>query len=231
MLAVHAYICYFLNRWHKNFIASVDYRTNEQCSRCQGFGHGSSNCTKKKFQCVSCGDSHDSKTCPNRKSVITSEPMDPPPKPRAPNELVKCANCGLNHTANFVNCQTRIDYQRRIVQARSQAKTKHRISYRDADDYYHQFPTLQAPRDTSYMQQHFKPQPAPVHEPVGDNSNPANISLISELLQTQQQLITNMMSSLLNQVIDKMDKMFDNMLQKINIINSTTTINNNDEQH
>lgn len=188
-----------------------------QCSRCQNFGHGALNC-RKSFRCVSCGEDHDSKTCPNRKPVITSVPMDPPPKPRVPNDQVKCANCGQNHTATFANCQIRINYQQRVARARSKVKTKNPLP---PTQYKEQFPLLQPPHDTSYMQQHFQSQSSTVREPVQADNNSVNFSLISELLHTQQQLITTMMTSLLNQMLDKMEKMFDNMLQKISSNKST----------
>lgn len=73
-----------------------------QCYRCQRFGHGSTNCNLAP-KCVKCGGKHltDGCTLP-KKANLSSKQND--------RSLLKCANCGANHTANFRGCPTRKAY-------------------------------------------------------------------------------------------------------------------------
>lgn len=79
-----------------------------QCVRCQGLGHGAENC-QLSFRCVTCAGEHDSKTCPARVKVQPTA-ANPNPKPKAPEEMVKCALCQENHTANYSKCAVRIRF-------------------------------------------------------------------------------------------------------------------------
>ena len=66
-----------------------EFRTtpsNQQCFKCQGFGHKAPNCTKNQ-KCVVCGRAHSHKNCPNKEK-------------RKP----KCANCRGPHVANYRGC-------------------------------------------------------------------------------------------------------------------------------
>lgn len=81
-----------------------------QCAKCLHYGHGASNCYMSP-RCIKCGESHQSISCPRNLA-----PDDP--KSKIPKELVKCANCGGNHTANFSKCPARFKYLeiRRLAQ-------------------------------------------------------------------------------------------------------------------
>lgn len=73
-----------------------------QCHRCQGFGHGSSNCNIPP-KCVKCGGKHLTNMCPlPKKAQLTDKNNN--------KSQIKCANCGANHTANFRNCPARKSY-------------------------------------------------------------------------------------------------------------------------
>ena len=76
------YLCCVKIRWetYKN------PRKITQRYRCQGMGHGSSNCYAKP-KCVKCAGDHITKDC-------TKSPQDTP----------KCANCAGPHTANATIC-------------------------------------------------------------------------------------------------------------------------------
>ena len=76
------YLCCVKIRWqtYKN------PRKITQCYRCQGMGHGSSNCYAKP-KCVKCAGDHITKDC-------TKSPQDTP----------KCASCAGPHTANATIC-------------------------------------------------------------------------------------------------------------------------------
>jgi hypothetical protein len=57
-----------------------------QCMRCQSYGHSKTYCSKP-FNCVKCGQSHDTKTCTKPKSTPA-----------------KCALCSGDHPANYKGC-------------------------------------------------------------------------------------------------------------------------------
>jgi len=78
-----------------------------QCHRCQRWGHSSTNCGFE-FRCVACGESnHEPGKCP-RKNFMEEELKD----------TAKCANCGLNHAANYKQCVAFKQYQAFIKAAR-----------------------------------------------------------------------------------------------------------------
>lgn len=60
-----------------------------QCQNCQEFGHTKSFC-KLPSVCVRCGDIHKSLDCPHAKNDA---------------KVLKCSNCGGNHTANYRGCE------------------------------------------------------------------------------------------------------------------------------
>ncbi len=70
-----------------------------QCSNCQGFSHGSRNCHFAP-RCIRCGQEHKSVDCPllDKSGVKTKTPID----------KLKCANCGLQHVANYTKCPKRL---------------------------------------------------------------------------------------------------------------------------
>ena len=57
-----------------------------QCYNCQSFGHSAKNCRSKQ-KCLTCGESHPHKGCPNKEAK----------KP-------KCANCKGPHVASYKGC-------------------------------------------------------------------------------------------------------------------------------
>lgn len=67
--------------------------TPTQCYRCQTFGHGSSNCTKKP-KCLKCARCHLTSECPIKHKNGSNR------------QLLRCANCGGPHPANFSKCPT-----------------------------------------------------------------------------------------------------------------------------
>lgn len=71
-----------------------------QCFRCQKFGHGSRHCNMP-VRCVKCGESHGSNEC----QLPTKAELEKAPE--AVRQMVKCANCNQNHTANFKDCTAR----------------------------------------------------------------------------------------------------------------------------
>ena len=71
-----------------------------QCSNCQEFGHTRTYCTLRPV-CVACGEKH-----------RTSECQEKVPKDK---NVVKCGNCGDNHTANYRGCPVYQHLKRNIA--------------------------------------------------------------------------------------------------------------------
>lgn len=68
----------------------ISYRNGPtQCRRCQMYGHGTSHCNKI-VKCLKCSGGHTTDTCNAT--------------------IIKCANCGEPHEANFDKCITRSQY-------------------------------------------------------------------------------------------------------------------------
>lgn len=65
-----------------------------QCARCQSFNHTKAYCCKP-YQCVRCGESHQSSTCTKPRSTPAT-----------------CANCKGNHPANYKGCSTYKELQK-----------------------------------------------------------------------------------------------------------------------
>ena len=73
-----------------------------QCNNCMYFGHGALNCHLKP-RCVRCGEEHVSKECPLLMNATTVDN-------KITEDLLKCANCGGNHSAKFVQCPKRVEF-------------------------------------------------------------------------------------------------------------------------
>jgi hypothetical protein len=71
-----------------------------QCSNCQGFSHGTKNCHLAP-KCIRCGQDHKSAECPllDKTAAKTKTPID----------KLRCANCGLQHVANYSKCPKRLE--------------------------------------------------------------------------------------------------------------------------
>lgn len=91
-------ICHMIIKWdyfHSNKTGPI------QCSNCMIFGHGAENCFMDP-KCIRCGETHSSVDC-------FYVPIDNL-LGKIPDNKVKCANCGEQHTANYSKCSKRIQY-------------------------------------------------------------------------------------------------------------------------
>lgn len=101
-----------------------------QCRNCQMFGHGSTHCFRQP-RCVKCGEGHATVHCP-----LTANRTNEADK--LSNEVLKCANCSLQHTANYSKCAKRIEFvnARSLMNQRKTSPKNHFILRQS------QFPTL-----------------------------------------------------------------------------------------
>lgn len=100
----HNKVCWCLVHWEK-------YRTKNkviQCFKCQAYGHYAKNCYKN-LKCVLCTGPHALADCPLK---------------HKPNQLLKCANCGENHSAGSRECSV----YKRILERNDQQKTSARAN-------------------------------------------------------------------------------------------------------
>ena len=106
------------------------------CPKCLNPGHGSSYCGLNP-RCVKCGSNHESTICPERLDKND-------PRSRIPDEKVKCANCGGNHTANYRGCPK--------IQQYIEARSNHR-------------------RQTASKSRHILPPPLPTMSQLYTHTN------------------------------------------------------------
>jgi hypothetical protein len=102
-------ICQMIVRWQYYTPKKIG---PTQCGNCMKFGHGSDNCYLEA-RCIRCGELHKSKEC----SYLTDKSKA---NEKIPNDKVKCANCGQQHTANFSKCIKRLEY----IHIQSKFRTK-----------------------------------------------------------------------------------------------------------
>jgi hypothetical protein len=99
-----------------NAICRWDYYSNSrkspiQCHRCQKIGHGQRNCNLE-HRCVICSENHPSADCPFTRNSQSADPS-----------LLKCANCGGNHTASYISCSKKIEHMKRVQEAKSKPQS------------------------------------------------------------------------------------------------------------
>lgn len=85
-----------------------------QCRNCQLHGHGSQHC-KLSPKCVKCGGPHLSHECNIDVNADNKK-------------LLKCANCGSNHAANYSECPQRLQYieiKGKLSNKNSKVSSKH----------------------------------------------------------------------------------------------------------
>lgn len=104
---------------------SSDIKPPTQCSNCQSFNHGSRNCFKPP-KCIRCGESHKSAQCVHL--FDKNELGEVIIKNKIADNLIKCANCGERHTANFRGCSVRQQIINNRIKLRQNQPTKHQMS-------------------------------------------------------------------------------------------------------
>lgn len=91
-----------------------------QCNRCMMYGHGGRNCELDP-KCIRCSGPHLSNQCPSLRDPITGEVRN-----RIPDNMLKCALCHQNHSANFSGCTKRQEFidRQQNYRARNQRHTR-----------------------------------------------------------------------------------------------------------
>lgn len=175
-----------------------------QCANCQDFGHGSENCHRQP-RCIRCGDKHTSKSCIHL--PIHDDTQANPPKIN--NDLVKCANCGGKHTANYTRCTYRASVVNKMNHFKTSSKRPN-YNFNPAE-----FPSLPSqPQVTGSSNNNAftwrKDQIPPPHE--------ATFDALQRFLDTQ-----NNMANMMNQMFNQMSTMLstiNQMLDKLSLINN-----------
>lgn len=156
-----------------------------QCRTCQMFGHSSINCNMPP-RCVLCAQSHKTEDCERRRQ--RAELQDIPAGQEVDRSFVKCANCNLQHTANYRGCASRkefIDLQKTLNQRRRGGRRQQPESfvYRDAE-----FPGL------SGIQRQDAPQPSlsAWGQPPGPLPTPDPWATMTTMMNTMNELISKL---------------------------------------
>lgn len=90
-----------------------------QCRNCQQLGHSSINCFMPA-KCLVCAENHNTDVCPKR--IKKADLLQQQAGAATPIEksYIKCANCDMNHMANYRGCQKRKEF------LKAQAKVSHK---------------------------------------------------------------------------------------------------------
>lgn len=166
------YVCYQKVQWCKY---SPPTNNSVQCYRCQGFGHGSSNCNYQN-KCVKCTAIHEQGKCPK-----TEE------------QKVQCTNCQGEHPANFRQCPNFVNYVSTLELNRSKPNNKNtnyqrpktvfttpNISYSNMTKNMTNFPRLTQQHSTNTTQTFISPNiniprkiitPTQIHTETPPNSD------------------------------------------------------------
>lgn len=145
-----------------NVVVRFQYYKNQnngptQCSNCQKFGHGTQNCLRPAA-CVRCAGAHSSTSCPLL-------PIDDNVEiKKIPDDKVKCALCGENHTANYRQCKIRLEYkEQKTIGVTLTKRNKppeapaHRVPRRITDPQYVSGPTYAQIVNNSQRTNHLLP--------------------------------------------------------------------------
>lgn len=156
-----------------------------QCSNCMSFGHGGNGCFLPSV-CIRCGKNHKSQECP---LLVDNETMEV--RTRVPVKSLKCGLCGQNHTANFSQCEKRLEFIER--QKRYKMKIQKR-SARFSDPApqldNHNFPGF------SPFQQNQTPKPAINQSPqYSDALRDKDLFNTTELMNIFTEMMTKMQSA------------------------------------
>lgn len=86
------------------------YKTTKrltQCRRCQRWGHAAGSCLARSPRCLKCAQPHETRACQ-----------------KTPDTPASCANCTLDHPANFNGCAAYQNYKAARERAAAQARTR-----------------------------------------------------------------------------------------------------------
>jgi PAX-interacting protein 1 len=146
-----------------------------QCKNCQGRGHTTNFCYRPSV-CVKCAGNHHTSKC-----TITEK------------DKVKCANCGGDHTANYLGCP---DYQQRI---KSRAPPRSHVpEFNITDHHFERLPRGADPPPEPQVRNNFS------YSEIASQSQ--FMKRIEELMVKQIQTtntLMNMMSTLINHLCRK----------------------------
>lgn len=125
-----------------------------QCSNCMSFGHGGNGCFLNSI-CIRCGKNHKSHECP---LLIDTETMQV--RTKIPEKSLKCGNCGQNHTANYSQCEKRLEFIERQRKYRSKVQRKSQTNFQPILQFNDQnFPTMTShPPNLAHPARNQRPQ-------------------------------------------------------------------------
>jgi hypothetical protein len=163
-------------------------KTIIQCTRCQEYGHSKSYCNKP-FNCVKCGQTHDSKVC----TKIRDTPAT-------------CALCQGNHPANYKGCRI---YQELIAAKNNRQIKRPPLTQNNSNHTtFPSNPTASTPQQDSLI--HSTPTYAHIVSQTNQTTPTDHIPTFTSFLQEfknmfsqllhQNTMIMTMLTSLLNKL-------------------------------
>lgn len=171
-----------------------------QCRNCQLHGHSSVNCHMPS-KCLVCAEPHKTDVCPKRIPRLTLKQKQQESSQQLDRSFIKCANCGKNHTSNFMGCEKRkqfLEAQAKVVNQRHQNRPK-RVSFLDNE----MFPALD------------RRGPA-VHTTLTDTSQPSWADVIQGIKQEQSSATT--LIGTIQSMMESMNKMLAQLSQLVEVL-------------
>jgi len=160
-------------------------RTNKkhipQCVRCQQYDHTRTYCNKR-YACVKCGGSHNSKDCNKRRDTPA-----------------KCALCGGNHPANYKGCE----HYHNIIKGNNPHRTPTESLMIPAPAFRHTTTPYSPPQQPQQQQRSYADVASNRAQPVEEPMATLKVfledlkGLFAQLLQ-QNSMIINMLTTFLS---------------------------------
>lgn len=178
-----------------------------QCRNCQMYGHSSVNCAMPA-KCLVCAENHKTDACTKRipKLVLKQQQQEEAASPDR--SFILCANCGKNHTANYLGCEKRksfLEAQAKIANLRHKHRpNSKKVSFLDSES----FPPL----GPNYNRNG-------AHIPLNEPTQPPWAEVIQEMKKEQSSSVTIMqtlqsMMQSLNTMIGQMSQLIEVLVQQ-----------------
>lgn len=187
------HINHFAVKWEK--YSPKQSNSIAQCRKCQRFGHSSVNCSMPP-KCMVCAESHNTNDCNKRILKANLLQQQAGSTTQVDRSYIKCANCGNNHTSNYMGCEKRkafLEAQEKIVNRRRTLYNKSkRLTLFDE----HDFPRLVTNNllDSQFQNQQAQPTWVEVLQGIKQEQSSANTVL--NVLQTMAESMNVMMTKM-----------------------------------
>lgn len=178
-----------------------------QCRNCQLYGHSSINCAMQS-KCLVCAGNHKTDVCEKRIPKLVLKQQQQEASAPLDRSFIKCANCGEQHTANYLGCAKRKTYleaQAKIASHRQRGRQNgKKVSFLDTES----FPPIGSSNNRNGT-----------HIPLNEPMQPSWAEMVQEMKREQTSSVTIMqtlqsMMQSMNTMIAQMSKLIEVLVQQ-----------------